>query len=83
MHLSYLRVNTTAGALTHDLAIDASGRHSPSPVAAGLAAPGQPYVAPRPLAARAASWWPWFAAALAAAGGLALARRARRPGTGR
>ena len=83
MHLSYLRVNTTAGALTHDLAIDASGRHSPSPVAAGLATPGEPYVAPRSLAARAASWWPWFAAVLAAASGLALARRGRRPGTER
>jgi hypothetical protein len=78
MHLSYLRVNTTAGKLTHDLAIDASGLHTPSPVAAGLIVPGQPdVITPRPLAARVASWWPWFAAALAAASGLALARRAR------
>ena len=39
MWLSYLRIDSTAGALTHDLAVDASGRHSPSPVAAGLAVP--------------------------------------------
>jgi Uncharacterized protein conserved in bacteria (DUF2330) len=85
MHLSYLRVDTTAGKLTHDLAIDASGRHAPSPVAAGLVAPGEPSAAPRPLHARAAALWPWLAAALAAAAvsGLALARLARRPGAGR
>src|SRR4029450_8849657 len=39
MWLSYLRVDTTAGELTHDLAVDASGRASPSPVAARLAGP--------------------------------------------
>src|SRR5215211_1033860 len=33
MWLSYLRIDSTAGALTHDLAVDASGHHSPSPVA--------------------------------------------------
>ncbi len=36
MWLSYLKVDTTAGALKHDLAVDASGRRTPSPVAAGL-----------------------------------------------
>jgi hypothetical protein len=36
MWLSYLRVETTAAALKHDLAVDASGRRTPSPVAAGL-----------------------------------------------
>src|SRR4029450_3318179 len=40
MWLSYLRVDTTAGQLTHDLAVDADGRGRPSPVAAGLAVPG-------------------------------------------
>lgn len=75
MHLSYLRVNTTAGELTYDLAIDASGRGAPSPVAAGLAAPDQLYAGPRPLTSRVAAWWPWFAIALVAASGLALAGR--------
>ncbi|HEX9496488.1 MAG TPA: DUF2330 domain-containing protein [Candidatus Limnocylindria bacterium] len=37
--LSQLRIDTTAGNLTFDLAIDAAG-HSPSRVAAGLEAPG-------------------------------------------
>jgi hypothetical protein len=36
MWLSYLRVETTAGVLQHDLAIDASGRDRPSALAAGL-----------------------------------------------
>ena len=88
MHLSYLRVDTTAGALTHDLAIDASGRHTPSPVAAGLVAPGEPYAVPRPLTARVASLWPWLAMALAVGGGVAVAvgslqRAGRRAGTPR
>jgi hypothetical protein len=37
--LSQLRIDTTAGTLTYDLAVDAAG-HSPSRVAAGLEAPG-------------------------------------------
>jgi hypothetical protein len=36
---SYLRIDTTAGELKHDLAIDATGRSEPSPVAAGLQLP--------------------------------------------
>jgi len=36
MWLSYLKVDTTAGALKHDLAVDASGQGTPSLVAAGL-----------------------------------------------
>jgi hypothetical protein len=36
MWLSYLKVDTTAGALQHDLAIDASGHTRPSARAAGL-----------------------------------------------
>jgi hypothetical protein len=39
MWLSYLRVDTSAGQLTHDLAVDADGRDRPSPVAAGLTVP--------------------------------------------
>jgi hypothetical protein len=36
MWLSYLKVDTTAGALRHDLAVDASGQGTPSLLAAGL-----------------------------------------------
>jgi hypothetical protein len=36
MWFSYLRIDTTAGSLQHDLAIDATGIGTPSPVAAGL-----------------------------------------------
>jgi hypothetical protein len=60
MWLTYIRVNETAGNLTHDLAIDASGYGRPSPVAAG-------YPAPAP---GAASWpvvWTVLAAVLAIA----------------
>jgi hypothetical protein len=39
MWLSYLNVETTAGNLKHDLAIDATGFGTPSPVAAGLRLP--------------------------------------------
>jgi Uncharacterized protein conserved in bacteria (DUF2330) len=73
MHLTYLRVNTTAGALTHDLAIDASGLGSPSPVAAGLVTTDFTAATPAPRAA----WWPWLAAGLAVVAGLAVTVRAR------
>ena len=79
MWLSYLRVDTTAGALTHDLAVDASGRASPSPVAAGLVAPDAGSGGPAPTPTRP-GWWGWPAAALgvtAAVAGLVLARRGR------
>jgi len=59
MWLTYIRVNETAGQLTHDLAIDASGYGRPSPVAAGY-----------PVASGAASWpvvWAVLAAVLAVA----------------
>ena len=36
MWLSYLKVDTTAGRLQHDLAVDASGQGTPSLIAAGL-----------------------------------------------
>jgi hypothetical protein len=89
MWLSYLRVDATAGQLTHDLAVDADGRERPSPVAAGLAVPaaaGGDGAAPGladPDAGR--GWWPWpvlsaavgLAVAGAAAGGLVLTRRGR------
>ena len=39
MWLSYLKIDTTAGELKHDLAIDATGVGDPSPIAAGLQAP--------------------------------------------
>jgi hypothetical protein len=84
MWLSYLRVDSTAGELTHDLAVDASGRASPSPVAAGLAVPapaGGDGPAPAPPGSRGpGGWWAWPAAALgvtAALAGLVLARRGR------
>jgi hypothetical protein len=78
MWLSYLRVDTTAGRLTHDLAVDASGRGRPSPVAAGLVDPEAAAGGRAPAGAARAWWWP--AAALVVVAGLAglvLARRGR------
>jgi len=82
MWLSYLRIDSTAGALTHDLAVDASGRHSPSPVAAGLAVPasvaGTATGAPVPAGGSGWLAWPAVAVAVAAAlAGLVLSRRGR------
>jgi hypothetical protein len=82
MWLSYLRIDTTAGELTHDLAVDTSGRGSPSPVAAGLADPGSPLrPAPATPAGGRPTAWPWLGVALAGVAGLAgvvgLARRGR------
>lgn len=62
MWLTYLRLDTTAGALDFDLAIDASGRGAPSPVDAGLPVG---FALPRPE--------PWQAGVLVALVGLALA----------
>jgi hypothetical protein len=59
MWLTYIRVNQTAGDLTHDLAIDASGYGRPSPTAAGY-----------PVPTGAASWpvvWTVLAALVAVA----------------
>jgi hypothetical protein len=70
MWLSYLRIDTTAGRLLHDLAVDTSGRGSPSPVAAGLADPAdppRPLPAPTPPAGAPAAWWRWLAVGLAGA----------------
>jgi hypothetical protein len=83
MWLSHLRVDTTAGALAHDLAVDSSGQGTPSLLAAGL-----PVRSATPLAgaASAASGalgrlvWPAAALAVVAAIVLLLApRTARRP----
>jgi hypothetical protein len=83
MWLSYLRVDSTAGELTHDLAVDAGGRASPSPVAAGLAAPaavgggGAPTPA-GPTGPPGPGPWPAVALAVTAAlAGLVLAWRGR------
>jgi hypothetical protein len=81
MWLSYLRVDTTAHELTHDLAVDASGRARPSPVAAGLVVPvaaGGAGQAPAPSGPGA--WWAWPVVAVGVTvtvAGLALGRRGR------
>jgi Uncharacterized protein conserved in bacteria (DUF2330) len=81
MWLSYLRVDTTAGRLTHDLAVDASGRGQPSPVAAGLIVPeavGSGEQAPAAPTGPARMWWPAAALVVVAVlAGLVLARRGR------
>jgi len=83
MWLSYLRIDTTAGRLFHDLAVDTSGRGSPSPVAAGLVDPTEPLrpvPAPTPPAGGPAPVWPWLAVGLAGAtivAAVALRARAR------
>ena len=80
MWLSYLRIDSTAGELTHDLAVDTSGRRRPSPVAAGLAVPasvaGEAGRAPA-RAGRAVVWPAAGLAVTAALAGLVLARRGR------
>ena len=80
MWLSYLRVDTTAGRLTHDLAVDTSDRGSPSPVAAGLVDPASPRPGPSPAppAGGRPAAWPWLAVALAAVAGVAALARGRR-----
>ena len=66
MWLDYIRINTPAGQLDHDLALDVSGG-APSFVDAGMA-PGSATAA---LPADPVMWWPWLVAALFAAGVLA------------
>jgi hypothetical protein len=63
MWLSYLEIDASAGQLTHDLAIDASGVGAPSPVAAGLVPPLSNAVPGPPV-----SVWPWLAAMALGAG---------------
>jgi len=74
MWLTHVVINTPAEALTHDLAIDASGFAQPSPVAAGLA--GSLAAATQPL------FWPaaWAIVGvfttIAVAGAVGMRRRA-------
>jgi hypothetical protein len=66
MWLTYMRVDTNAGGLKYDLAVDATGAGSPSPVAAGLS--------PRDASAldgAASRIWPAALAALALVAGIA------------
>jgi hypothetical protein len=57
MWLNYVRINTTAGELTHDLALNVSGG-APSPVDAGFEVPATSSFA----AEDAARLWPWMLA---------------------
>jgi hypothetical protein len=54
MWFTYLRIDTPASTLTHDLAIDASGFGHPDPIAAGYAPASVPV--PDPNAARSLVW---------------------------
>jgi len=60
MWLTFLSLDVQARNLTYDLAIDPTGQGNPSPVDAGLVAPGRP--APSP--GRSAVWALWAAVAL-------------------
>jgi hypothetical protein len=64
MVLSYLKIDTPARELTHDLAIDETGLGTPSFVDAGLLRPADPYVPSASV--------PWQLWAVAAAMGLGL-----------
>jgi len=68
MWLDYIRIETPAGELDHDLAINATGGF-PSPVDAGFGLPS-PGI-PLPDAGDGVMWWPWAAAAVF--GGLFIA----------
>jgi hypothetical protein len=70
MWLDYIRINTPAGELDHDLALDVSGG-VPSYVDAGLA-PGSGAAA---LPTDPVMWWPWVLAALFAGGVLVVTGR--------
>jgi uncharacterized protein DUF2330 len=72
MWLTQIRVNTFAGALTHDLAVDASGFGQPSPRAAGLQLP---YLAD---ANHALPWLAWLSLAALVATGVAVTLGSRR-----
>ncbi|HEV8683192.1 MAG TPA: DUF2330 domain-containing protein [Actinomycetota bacterium] len=68
MWLTYLKLDTLAGSLTYDLAIDVTGRAAPSPVDAGLTLPD--------LGSAQRTWALWVAGAvMVAAGAAALTRR--------
>ncbi len=69
--LTKLAIDTSAGDLTYDLAIDASGRNAPSPVAAGLVpVPSEGFPETATLAAVAVLLFVLLAAAMARRAGL-------------
>ena len=71
MWLTYLRIDANAGVLTHDLAIDATGKGAPSAQAAGLTA-ATPAIPP---AGSGMAWWVLaLFSLLGVAGGLGAAR---------
>ena len=72
MWLSYLRINTTAGELKHDLAIDSNGIGKPSPMAAGLALPDGGVRLPEEATS---TMWAWLLAAAVALGTITFANR--------
>jgi hypothetical protein len=61
MWLDYIRINTPAGRLDHDLAISVTDS-PPSPVDAGFDLPSPGLPLPNP--GDAVVWWPWAAAAI-------------------
>ena len=73
MWFSYIKIDTSAGNLDHDLAIDASGAGRPSPLAAGLDFP-VPELPGFPEASH--PMWAWLAAVVALWGVIAF-RNAR------
>jgi hypothetical protein len=70
MWFSYLKIDTAAGALDHDLAIDPTGAGTPSRVAAGLVLPEQ-----ITQLAEGAPVWAWFAGLALVVGVLAGVNR--------
>jgi hypothetical protein len=71
--LSFLKLDTTAGALNYDLAIDPSGRGNPSPVDAGLQAPSA-----APTSSGSSAWVIWVGLGAAATLVLLAAGQRRR-----
>ena len=71
MWLSYLRIDTTAGNLQHDLAIEENGLTKPSPVDAGLVIPDSSF----PVPSEDIQWWPWMLAGLLAVASLVVGDR--------
>ncbi len=71
MYLTYLKLDTLAGNLTYDLAIDVTGLAAPSPVDAGLSFPA--------VGSPERAWAMWMAGAvIVAASAAALSRRRTR-----
>ena len=77
MWFSYLRIDTTAGELQHDLAIDASGVGEPSPLAAGLVDPLQEQLPDSAPGSATPKVWAWIAALIALWGAIAFRNRPR------